>query len=95
MGCIGRRARTVRILGPAQVMASADLSSPRGRTQYPYALLEPWLRSGPPPVSSARVHANIGRHAARRSRAVRMLPLSGIFHFLWSFSTELKSEIAV
>ena len=32
-GCIRRRARAVRIFGPARVMASADLSSPRGRTQ--------------------------------------------------------------
>ena len=64
----GRIAR--RISCPAQVMAWADLSSPRGRTQYPYALLEPWPRSGPPPVSSARMHASIGC----RARAVRTLP---------------------
>ena len=48
-GRIGRCARAVRIFGPAGVMALADLSSPRGRTQYPYALLEPWPRSGPHP----------------------------------------------
>ena len=44
-------------IGPA--MASADLSSPRGRTRYPSALLEPWPRSGPPRVSSARTHTRI------------------------------------
>ena len=48
-------------------MASADLSSPRGRTQYPYALLKPWHQGGPPPVSIAHMHANIGRRAARRA----------------------------
>ena len=37
-------------------MASADLSSPRGRTQYPYAPLEPEPQSGSPPVCSAHVH---------------------------------------
>ena len=51
----------------AQVLASADLSSPRGYTPYPYARLEPWPRSGPPPVSSAHMHANIGRRAVRRA----------------------------
>ena len=60
-----RRAHAVRILGPARVMTSADLSSPRGRTRYLYAPLKPWPRSGPPPVSSAHMHANIGRRAAR------------------------------
>ena len=67
----------MRIFGPARVMASADLSSPRGRTQYPYALLKPWPRSGPPPMRSARMHANIGCPAARCARAVRILPLKG------------------
>ena len=52
-------------------MASADLSSPRGRTQYPYALLEPWPR-GPPPVNSARMHASIGRRAC----AMQIPPLT-------------------
>ena len=42
-------------------------------TQYPYALLEPWPRSDPPPVSSARMHANIGR----RARAVGIPPPQG------------------
>ena len=35
-GRIRRRARAVRIFGPAWVMASVDLSSPRERTRYPY-----------------------------------------------------------
>ena len=50
-----RRARAVRVLGPARVMASAGLSSPRGHTQYPCARLEPWPRSGPPPAVPVRM----------------------------------------
>ena len=40
-------------------MASADLSSPRGRTRYPDALLESWPWSGPPSVSSAHTQVQI------------------------------------
>ena len=53
-GRIGRHVRAVQVFGPARVM-----SSPRGCTQYAYALLEPWPRSGPPPVSSAPMHMQI------------------------------------
>ena len=65
-------ARRANVWPSPRVMASAELPSPRGRTQCPYALLKPWPWSGPPPVSSARMHANIGRRAARRANTPPM-----------------------
>ena len=73
-GRIGRRARAMRIFGPARVMASADVSSRMGRMQYPYTLPKPWPRSGPPPVSIARMHLRI-LDAVRRAVRITVLPL--------------------
>ena len=66
-------ARRANIWSSPRVMASADLSSLRGRTQYPYALREPWPQSGPTPVSSARMHTNIGCRAASRENTPPLL----------------------
>ena len=67
------RISPANIWSSPRVMASADLSGPRGRTQYPYARLKLWPRSGPPLVSSARVHMPV-LDAVRR--AVRLHPRS-------------------